>query len=94
MDAVEKLSITLTTEMAQELRASVAAGEYASTSEALRDAVRVWKDKRREDAEHLVAIRARIRRSLDDPRADLSAKEVDAHLAALFARAERGDAPA
>jgi hypothetical protein len=38
-------------------------------------------------AEHLVAIRARIRRSLDDPQPDMTLAEVDAHLAALFTRA-------
>ena len=40
-------------------RESVEAGEYASTSEALRDAVRVWHRQRLEDAERLNAIRAR-----------------------------------
>jgi antitoxin ParD1/3/4 len=42
-----------------------------------------------EAADYLVAIRARIRRSLDDPRPDMTLAEVDAHLAALFARAAR-----
>jgi antitoxin ParD1/3/4 len=89
-DAAEELSITLTPEMAEELRASVAAGEYASTSEALRDAVRIWQHKRRGAAEDLVAIRARIRRSLDDPRPDMTlVEEVDALLAAAFARAQQ-----
>jgi hypothetical protein len=37
--------------------------------------------------EYLTAIRARIRRSLDDPRPDMTLAEVDAHLAAVFARA-------
>jgi hypothetical protein len=40
-----------------------------------------------EAAEYLAAIRARIRRSLDDPRPDMALAEVDSHLAALFARA-------
>jgi hypothetical protein len=44
------------------------------------------------DSDCLVAIRARIRRSLDDPRPDMTIAEVDAHLAALFARAaQTGD---
>ena len=58
------------------VRESVEAGEYASTSEALRDAVRVWVRQRLEDAERLNAIRARVRRSLDDPRPDMSFDEV------------------
>ena len=40
-----------------------------------------------EDVEQLNAIRARIRRSLDDPRPDLSAAEVDATLNTLVASA-------
>lgn len=54
--------------MLRAIRESVEAGEYASTSEALRDAVRVWQRQRLEDAERLSAIRTRVRRSLDDPR--------------------------
>jgi len=39
--------------------------------------------------DYLVAIRARIRRSLEDPRPDMKLAEVDAHLAAHFARASQ-----
>lgn len=45
--------------------------------------------QRQEDVERLNVIRARIRRSLDDPRPDLSLEEVDAYLEALFAEAEK-----
>jgi len=40
MQNAEKVSIIMTPEMMRVIRASVEAGEYASTSEALRDAVR------------------------------------------------------
>lgn len=43
---VEKLSITLTREMASSLRQVVEAGEYASTSEVIREALREWKLRR------------------------------------------------
>lgn len=66
--AAAKLSVTLTAEMVKDLEASVAAGEFASTSEALRDAVRIWRDRREERAERLAAIRARLQASIDDPR--------------------------
>lgn len=46
MTAVEKITIALTAEMAGFVRSAVAAGEYASTSEAIRDAVREWKERR------------------------------------------------
>jgi antitoxin ParD1/3/4 len=43
---VEKITIALTPEMAGFVRESVDSGEYASTSEAIRDAVREWKERR------------------------------------------------
>jgi antitoxin ParD1/3/4 len=91
MQSAEKLSITMSPEMVRAIRESVEAGEYVSTSEAVRDAVRIWQQQRQEDAERLNAIRARIRRSLDDPRPNMSLEEVDAFLAALFASAEKAD---
>ncbi|TCR65415.1 ribbon-helix-helix protein, CopG family [Bosea sp. BK604] len=71
-EAAEKISITMTPDMIRELRASVESGEYASTSEALRDAVRLWRRERTEHAERLAAIRARIARSVSDERPSLS----------------------
>jgi len=46
MATVEKMTIALTPEMAGFVRTAVEAGEYASTSEAIRDAVREWKERR------------------------------------------------
>lgn len=46
MATVEKMTIALTAEMAGFVRRVVEAGEYASTSEAIREAVREWKERR------------------------------------------------
>ena len=46
MSTVEKLSIALTPEMAREVRAVVKNGEYASSSEVIREALRDWRRKR------------------------------------------------
>ena len=46
MAGVEKMTIALTPEMAGFVRDAVKAGDYASTSEAIREAVREWKDRR------------------------------------------------
>jgi antitoxin ParD1/3/4 len=46
MASVEKMTIALTPEMAGFVRDAVDAGDYASTSEAIRDAVREWKERR------------------------------------------------
>nr|WP_244554479.1 type II toxin-antitoxin system ParD family antitoxin [Agrobacterium rosae] len=60
------------------------AGEYASTSEVVRDAMRVWQRDRQEHAERLNAIRARVRRSFDDPRTNLSEQDADTEFEAAF----------
>ncbi len=46
MANVEKLSIALTPEMAGLVRRAVESGEYASTSEVVREALREWKQRR------------------------------------------------
>jgi antitoxin ParD1/3/4 len=46
MSKIEKLSIAVTHEQAESIRQSVRAGEFASTSEAVRDALRDWREKR------------------------------------------------
>lgn len=46
MANVEKLSIALTPEMAGLVRGAVESGDYASTSEVVREALREWKQRR------------------------------------------------
>jgi antitoxin ParD1/3/4 len=46
MANIEKLSIALTGEQVAALRAAVETGEYATTSEVVREAVRDWQAKR------------------------------------------------
>ena len=56
MANVEKISIALTPEMAGLVRRAVESGEYASTSEVVREALREWKQRRalrRQDIEEL-----------------------------------------
>jgi antitoxin ParD1/3/4 len=54
---VEKLSIALTPEFAADIRQAIATGEYASTSEVIRDALRAWKQAREGRAAALEALR-------------------------------------
>jgi antitoxin ParD1/3/4 len=57
MANVEKMSVALTTHQIAALRAAVESGEYATTSEAVREAVRDWELKRelrREDVRRLL----------------------------------------
>jgi antitoxin ParD1/3/4 len=46
MPTVEKISIALPPEMVAQLRQAVETGEYASSSEVVRDALRDWNRKR------------------------------------------------
>lgn len=46
MANVEKVSVALTPEMAATMRQVVEAGEYASASEVMREALREWKFRR------------------------------------------------
>ncbi len=46
MANVEKLSIALTPEMVVLVRDAVESGEYATTSEVVREALREWKQRR------------------------------------------------
>lgn len=46
MATVEKISIALTQDLAALVREAVESGEYASSSEVIRDALRDWKMKR------------------------------------------------
>jgi antitoxin ParD1/3/4 len=45
MAKIEKLSVALTSEQVASLKAAVATGEYATTSEIVREAIRDWQMK-------------------------------------------------
>ena len=57
MPNVEKMSIALTPEMAAVVRAAVANGEYASSSEIIREALRDWQMRRDLHQKELEALR-------------------------------------
>ena len=57
MPAVEKISIALTPDLATLVRQAVASGEYASTSEVIRDALRDWKIKQATRQEQIEELR-------------------------------------
>jgi antitoxin ParD1/3/4 len=46
MSNIEKISVALTAEQVAALRAAVSTGEYATTSEIVREALREWQLKR------------------------------------------------
>ena len=78
MPAAEKISITLTPEMNRIIKQRVEAGDFASSSELIREALRVWQKREEEHQERLASIRARVQESLDDPRPSVSLDEARA----------------
>ena len=76
MSAAEKISITVTPAMKKTLEERVASGQFASASELMREAFRIWQRQQDEHEEHLASIRARIQKSIDDPRPSIPAEEV------------------
>jgi antitoxin ParD1/3/4 len=48
MAGVAKVSVALTPELHELVQDAVSAGDYASTSEVIRDALRDWKNRREE----------------------------------------------
>jgi len=83
---IERLTITLPTDMASVVRHAVAEGDYASTSEVVREALRDWKMKRALQLQELAALKGDIDKGLADVAAG-RVKEFDAD--AIIARGRK-----
>ncbi len=66
MSEIERLTITLPTDMAACVKGAVAEGDYASTSEVIREAIRDWKMKRALQLQELAALKTDIDKGLAD----------------------------
>ena len=66
MAEIERLTITLPAEMAALVRGAVDEGNYASSSEVIREALRDWKTKRALQLQELEGLKADIDRGLTD----------------------------
>lgn len=66
MAELERLTITMPGEMVAVVKAAVAEGDYASTSEVVREALRDWKIKRVIQHEEIAALKADIDKGLAD----------------------------
>lgn len=82
MSAAEKISITLTPEMNRMIKKRVDSGEFASSSELIREALRLWQKQDLVHKQQLSEIRARIKAAIDDPRPSVPASEVFGRLRA------------
>ena len=66
MSNIERITITLTAEMAEAVRMAVQAGEYASSSELIREALRDWRHKRALQEQELQELRTKVQQGLSD----------------------------
>lgn len=73
MPDIQKISIALTGEQITALKAAVETGEYATTSEIIREALRDWQFKRELRGEDL----KRLRQLWDKGKASGPAKKLD-----------------
>jgi len=86
MGHVDKRSITLSPDLATAVDEAVAAGEYASASEVIRDALRDWKEKRDLLGYTVEELRALVQEGLDSGPAEDGPLVMDRLIAKARAR--------
>ena len=86
MQNVERLSITLPSDMARLIRSRVEEGGYASNSEVIREAMRAWQEQEQLRTQRLAAVRARIAEADAETAPPLSDAEVERHFAERLVR--------
>ncbi len=89
MSTIERMTVTMPAEMAAGVRRIVSAGQYASTSEVIREALREWTARRSPQLRELEALKVDIDRGLADLAAgrttEFDANAIAARGRALFA---------
>lgn len=88
----EKLSITLPVDMARMIRRQVESGAYASNSEVIRDALRIWHDRAQDRERRLDVIRAQISEAAESPDR-ITDDELGDHFDRRLAEAEKKRTP-
>lgn len=76
MSTAEKISIELPPEMVASIRGAVATGEYASSSEVVRDALRAWTHKRNLRQQGITELRQLWQEALNDKSPGIPVDEV------------------
>lgn len=66
MPTIERLTVTMPADMAALIKAAVEEGDYASTSEVIREALRDWKVKRSLKLGEIEALRTDINKGMAD----------------------------
>lgn len=90
MSVIEKISVSIPADLMGDVRAAIADGDYETTSEVMREALRDWKLKREVAALGIDELR-RLWNEADDNLTPRDGEAVFARLMAKYqARAERG----
>ncbi|MCZ6805034.1 MAG: type II toxin-antitoxin system ParD family antitoxin [Proteobacteria bacterium] len=66
MMRVERITVTLTADMAKTVKGAVTSGHFASNSEVVRETLRDWRQKQLIQTRELEALRQDIGQGLDD----------------------------
>ena len=69
MTQIERMTVALPIEMAAIIKLAVESGDYASSSEVFRDAIRGWKHKRNLQQQETENIMAGVRQGLSELKA-------------------------
>lgn len=78
MSEIERMTVTMPADMAALIKAAVEGGDYASTSEVVRDALRDWKMKRALQQQQLTQLRSDIKEGLNSsPAGELDADSIN-----------------
>jgi antitoxin ParD1/3/4 len=88
MANIAKISVALPHDMVEAIREAVDSGDYATTSEVIRDAVRDWRLKRRVEAMDLDDLRRLVQEGIDSG-PSIPAEEVFAKLRVKLATITR-----
>jgi antitoxin ParD1/3/4 len=94
MGKLERITVTMPEEMAAKMRAAVEAGEYATTSEIVRDALREWSDQQERREAGLARLRALIAEGEKGPFLDGETvlTELEEYVAELVRKGETDEA--
>ena len=85
MPEIERISVTLPAEMAAALRLTVEGGQYASTSEIVREALREWTRSRDSEQRDLQALREAVKLG-DESGQSIPADEIFTELRRMIAK--------
>lgn len=66
MSQFQRVTITLTDEHAKAVQSAIASGEYGSTSEVIREALRDWRQRQHERETARTQLRAEIAEGIND----------------------------